>query len=279
MLRGRSATWGPQIILKDAAISCTRTGPNEISYIQNAHSLLIHLSLDSGWKLAVNSDRKYTSDILPGAIDLVPSNSQVLANWTGSMRGLRIDIDPKRLQRLAGAEFGNDSLEFQPPQFGFIDRHLHTLALWTLKELDIGDSLSPEALDALVTLSYTHVIRNYSSLRGRSIPNGGLSPTVLRKVKDYIQANNTKTPTIEELASVALLSPNHFIRAFKQSTGQSPHQFVLAARLANAKKLILTRDMSLNLIAISAGFSSHSHMTAQMKRLWGVTPSELRQKR
>lgn len=267
------------MILREAAISCTRTGPNEISYIQNAHSLLIHLSTDSRWRLAVNSDRKHTGVISPGSVDLVPSNSQVLADWAGMMHGLRIDINPAGLERFAGAEFGKGAFEFQPPQFGFIDKRLHTLALWMLKELGEGDALSPESLDALITVSYIHVLRNYSSLTGRPSPGGGLSPSALRKVRDFIHANKTRTLTTDELATIALLSPSHFVRAFKQSTGQSPHQFVLAARLSQARDLILARDLPLNVVAASVGFSSHSHMTAQMKRAWGFTPSELRRGR
>ena len=276
MLQGRSISWGPQIALHDAAISCTRTGPNEINFNQKAHSLLIHLSSDSGWNLAVNTDRKHTGVVLPGAIDVVPSHSQVLANWAGTMHGLRIDIDPARLERLAGGEFNNGSFDFEPPQFGFIDKHLHTLALWILKELHDGDALSSELLDALITVSYIHVLRNYSSLIGRSTPSGGLAPSALRKVKDFIHSNKARTLKTEELATVVLLSPSHFVRAFKQSTGQTPHQFILAARLDEARKFILARDLPLNLIATAAGFSSHSHMTAKMKRAWGVTPSTLR---
>lgn len=279
MLQGRSVTWGPQVFLGDAAISCTYTGPNEINYVQAAHSILIHLTPDAGWQLAVDSDRKSSGIVAPGAIDVAPANSQVSGKWTGRMYGLRIDIDQARLERLASVELGSAEFELQPPEFGFVDKHLHTLALWTLKELNDGDSFSTETLDALVTLSYVHVLRNYSSLAGRPSPTGGLSPKVLRKVKDFIHANRTRSLTIEELASVALLSPTHFLRAFRQSTGQSPHQFVLAARLAHARELILTGDAPLSSIAMSAGFSSHSHMTAQMKRAWGITPSEMRRKR
>ncbi|KQY49475.1 hypothetical protein ASD46_24690 [Rhizobium sp. Root491] len=276
MLKGRSLSWGPQIVLNGAAVCYTRTGSNEINYIQNAHALVIHLSPDSGWNLAVNTDRKYTGAILPGAVDVIPCNSQVLGTWTGTIDGVRIDIDPMRLERLAGAELSNSSFELQPPQFGFIDKQLHTLALWMLKELDDGDALSPELLDALITVSYTHVLRNYSTLTGRKIPSGGLSPLALRKVRDFIHANKTRTLTTEELATVAALSPSHFIRAFKHSTGQTPHQYILNARLDEARKLILGRDLPLNQIATAVGFSSHSHMTSQMKRAWGITPSELR---
>jgi len=278
MLNGRLKAWGPQVFLEGAAVSWTRTGPNEIYYTQNAHSLLIHLNPDSGWQLAVNSARKRHGLVLAGAIDIIPSNNQLSANWNGTMQGLRVDIDPTRLRHLAGMELDYESFELQPPEFGFIDKRVHALALWIQQELRNGQAFSAEAVDAFVTLSAIHLLRSYSSLAGKPTASGGLPPSTLRRVKDFIWENSATSCAIEQLSSLAGLSPSHFLRAFKQSTGQAPHQFVMATRLAQARRLILADDMPLSLIATQTGFSSHSHMTAQMKRAWGTTPSQIRRK-
>ncbi|WP_447410686.1 helix-turn-helix transcriptional regulator, partial [Clostridium perfringens] len=83
----------------------------------------------------------------------------------------------------------------------------------------------------------------------------------------------------ERLASITQLSPSHFLRAFKQTTGQTPYQYVIAARLAYARNLIINTDTTLGLIAKAAGFSSNSHMSATMQRIWNTTPSEIRKER
>jgi len=280
MLSGRSESWGPQIFIDDAAVSCTQTGPNEINYTQKAYSVLVHLTPGSNWRLAVNGDRKPTADVLPGAIDIITSFNQASAIWTGEMCGLRVDIDPDRFHRLAGLELGNESITLHPPEFGFVDRQLHSLAIWMQRELQCTENFSNEMLDAFVTAYSIHVLRHYSSLaQNRTTARGGLTPAVLRRVKDFIYANRTQCMTVEKLASVTNLSPSHFIRTFKQTTGQSPYQFVMDARLNYARELILKGELSFSMIAITAGFSSHSHMTAQMKRAWQITPSQLRMSR
>lgn len=280
MLSGRSSSWGPQIFLDDAGVCYTRTGPNKVSYNQNAYVFVLHLTADSKWRRAVNSDRMSSADLSPGAIDIIPSFSQLSATWTGEMCGVRVDIDPVRFHRLAGLEMGNDSFTLHPPKFGFVDRRLHSLSLWIERELQCAESFSNEMLDAFVTAYSIHVLRRYSSLaQPRTTARGGLTPVALRKVKEFVYANRTHSITVEQLAAVTNLSPSHFIRTFKQTTGQSPYNFVMGARLNYARELILKGDLPLSMIAITAGFASHSHMTAQMKRAWQTTPSQLRRSR
>lgn len=276
MLQGRSESWGPQAFLDGAAIANTHTGPNEIGFVHLAHTFVVHLGAMSQWEVAINSDRKTTARTIPGSIDIAPTNSDVYARWVKTKNSLRVDISAERLQRLAGREFDKDVFELRSPECGFVDKNALTLALLMQRELETGDAYSPEAMDALVTICATHLLRNYSSLSDWSFPKGGLTPLRLNRVKDFVHANVARTLTTEEMAGVAGLSPSHFTRVFRQTTGQSPHQFVVDARLCRARALIISHDEPFTSIAKSAGFSSHSHMTAQMRRYWGLTPSEIR---
>ncbi|MEG4942592.1 helix-turn-helix transcriptional regulator [Microcoleus sp. F4-D5] len=79
----------------------------------------------------------------------------------------------------------------------------------------------------------------------------------------------------KELAGIAQLSPYYFSRAFKQSVGISPHQYVIQQRVERAKQLLLQGNMSLYEIAIACGFTHQSHLTRHFKRLTGVTPKTL----
>src|SRR3546814_9953638 len=82
-----------------------------------------------------------------------------------------------------------------------------------------------------------------SGSRGRICPappprRGGLAPAVLRRVIDFAEANLGSALAIGDLAEVAGLSPYHFARMFKRSTGESPHGFVLRRRIERAKALL-----------------------------------------
>ncbi|NJS10840.1 MAG: helix-turn-helix transcriptional regulator, partial [Microcoleus sp. CSU_2_2] len=68
------------------------------------------------------------------------------------------------------------------------------------------------------------------------------------------------------------ISSYHFCRLFKQSTGFSPHQYVIQQRVERAKQLLRQGQMSIGEIAIACGFSHQSHFNRHFKRLTGVTP-------
>jgi AraC family transcriptional regulator len=72
------------------------------------------------------------------------------------------------------------------------------------------------------------------------------------------------------------LSPYHFSRQFKRSTGLSPHQYVVRKRVERAKELLINTDLTLYEVAISVGFVDQSHLAKHTKRLLGVSPKYLR---
>jgi AraC family transcriptional regulator len=83
------------------------------------------------------------------------------------------------------------------------------------------------------------------------------------------------SPTLEQMAAVAHLSPYHFARQFKATTGLPPYQYVIASRIERAQHL-LRRDDELGLgeVALRVGFSDQSKFSFHFKRLIGVTPRQ-----
>lgn len=274
-------TWGPQLFLDGGAVAYTKTRPNQTKVIQPAHLILVHLDVEPQWGRALNSDRRISGVAPVGAIEIVGAGNEAFASWSSEKRSLRVDIDPARMERLAGAEFDKSAFEIQTPRFGLVDKKAHMLASLLQMEIMRGDATSREVLDALVTVFSIHTLRNYSSFEMKllSSVNGGLAPVTWRRVQEFIFENLGKPLALEQMASVAGLSPSHFLRSFKKTTGQSPHQFVITARLNHAQDLIRNSNLDFSVIAESAGFASHSHMTAMMKRVWGSTPSRIRNDR
>jgi len=104
-----------------------------------------------------------------------------------------------------------------------------------------------------------------------------LSQHKLRAVVEFIHDHLGAELTLDRLAAVVHLSPYHFARLFKNSTGLPPRQYVIARRVERAKELLRERDpLPLVEVAIEAGFSSQSHLTRHFKRLLGVTPRRFR---
>ncbi len=82
---------------------------------------------------------------------------------------------------------------------------------------------------------------------------------------------------LDALAAIADLSPKHFARAFRQSTGMPPHRWLIQRRIDRAKALLRTTDTTLVEIALACGFADQSHFTASFRKLVGLTPGSLRQ--
>ncbi len=104
---------------------------------------------------------------------------------------------------------------------------------------------------------------------------GGLSPTPLRLVIDYINDYLDQELGLEELAAIAQLSPYRFCRSFKRSTGFTPHQYVIRQRVERAKLLLKDGKMGISEVAVACGFTHQSHLNRHFKRLTGVTPKKI----
>ena len=72
------------------------------------------------------------------------------------------------------------------------------------------------------------------------------------------------------------MSQYRFARAFKQSTGIPPHQYLLSQRIERAKKLLALTQLQIADISYHLGFASQSHFTATFRRFTKVTPKAYR---
>lgn len=134
----------------------------------------------------------------------------------------------------------------------------------------LGGRLYSETLGTQLAI---HLLRNYSvyplQLKQHS---GGLSPSKLQKVIEYIEANLASKIGLNNLAQVAQISPSYFLRLFKQSTGATPHQYVTQRRVELGKRLLKQGKLPIIEIAMTCGFNSQSSFTKTFRRVVGITP-------
>jgi AraC family transcriptional regulator len=145
-------------------------------------------------------------------------------------------------------------------------------------ELTAGGAGGPLAAESLANLLAVHLLRHALAPRRPERGRGGTLPRGrLRAVVEYVEEHLDAGLTLEQMAAAAQLSPYHFARQFKATTGLPPHQYVIARRVEWAKQLLQGGgDLSLAEVAASAGFWDQSHFTHHFKRLVGVTPGQFR---
>src|SRR5260221_82315 len=97
----------------------------------------------------------------------------------------------------------------------------------------------------------------------------------LVRAVEYIQDQLDTDLTVSGIAQAVSMSPYHFMRLFKESTGQSPHQYVIEARVRKAKELLTTGKFTISEAAHHVGFVDQSHLTRHFKRVFGMPPKTL----
>lgn len=108
---------------------------------------------------------------------------------------------------------------------------------------------------------------------------GGLAPWQIRKVASYVEAHLGRSIRNEDLAALVRLNPSHFGRAFRNSFGEPPHEYVMRRRVERAQGLMLSTGASLADIALDCGLADQSHLTRLFRRIVGESPRAWRRAR
>jgi AraC family transcriptional regulator len=107
----------------------------------------------------------------------------------------------------------------------------------------------------------------------------GLAPWQVRRVLTYIDANLERSIKNKDLAAIARLSVFHFNVAFRNSVGNSPHEYIIRRRMERAQGLMLSTEMSLSEIAAECGLADQAHLTRLFHRVVGASPAAWRRAR
>ncbi|RYE45756.1 MAG: AraC family transcriptional regulator, partial [Hyphomicrobiales bacterium] len=110
-------------------------------------------------------------------------------------------------------------------------------------------------------------------------PGGRLSDRQLNLVIDFIEANLQHGIGLAELAGVAGLSRFHFSRAFKATTGTSPHAFVQKRKIERACSMLADSDLPIEAIAAAVGFKGASQFRRVFGEIVGLSPVQYRRYR
>ena len=129
--------------------------------------------------------------------------------------------------------------------------------------------LRPKLFGATPT-SYANATPPVTYLRG------GLPPRVVRRLREHIDSNIDRRISVEALAKLANLSVCYFVRAFKQSVGVTPHDYLIRRRVKRTMELLSGTDMSLSEIALAAGFADQSHCARRFRQHVGMSPRDYR---
>jgi AraC family transcriptional regulator len=153
------------------------------------------------------------------------------------------------------------------------DAVIGDMSLALLPALRAGEQASRIFVDHVSLAFAAHMAHAYGGIRALNhVPKGGLAPWQERQAKDMLRADLSGATPLTSIAAACGLSPSHFARAFRKSTGMPPHAWLNKIRIERAMALLRQRDQSLSAIAFECGFVDQSHFTRVFVRRIGLTP-------
>jgi len=105
---------------------------------------------------------------------------------------------------------------------------------------------------------------------------GGLGPARLRTITELVHGRMEDELSLLEMAQAVDLSPTHFSRMFRKSTGETPHQFVLRNKIDRAKEMLRVPATRVLDVAVACGFKTQQHFARVFRHVCGTSPREYR---
>lgn len=202
--------------------------------------------------------------------------SQLCRGAGGAQRRVCCHYTAPALERLAGLGGGWQEaalLAGLDVQSKPIKRGLLQLAQ-EVAEPGLRSAQLVEALGGVLAVELARYLQR--AVSPAPVQGSGLAGWQLRRITDYVQSFVDPAPTVGRLAELCEISPRHFRRAFKQSTGQTVSAFLDDARMLKAQNLLVETGLSLKEIAYRLGYSSPSSFSVAFSRAQGTTPKQFR---
>ena len=214
----------------------------------------------------------------PGVVIIIPEGASSRWDIPKPVDVVQLYLPHSTLVRVAG-----EAVTTRPADL--LERTAHPDAITSRLLLSAADVLEGnEALDSLFRQQLTDLLATRMLAAHAGAPTavqpivGGLAPRVLMRAIERLRSESEADVSLAALAADAGLSRFHFCRAFKESTGLSPHAWLRQRRLEQAMQMLRDPDVSVVTVAAALGYASQTAFAAAFKRLTGDTPTDWRRR-
>jgi len=213
---------------------------------------------------------------VPGDISVTPAGICYAAHWEEELEYLTVFLTEDYLKRTT-IDFEANRNARIVLSCGPQDPLVRSIGMALADEVDNDQPAGKLYAESLVNTLAVHLLRHYSTdSLVDDLQFGGLPAHKLRRVTEFIEENLDRDLELAEIAQAAELSPYHFARSFKQTTGFTPIQFLMQRRIELAKRLLTEEDAPIVEVGLRAGFKNQSHFTTLFRKLTSLTPKAYR---
>jgi AraC family transcriptional regulator len=197
--------------------------------------------------------------------------------WVGLMNVPHLQLGISDAALMAASHEPSGEVELHPHR-KFADSRLGALVTAVHAEMVAGFPSGRLFLDSIEQAMAVALVTGQAvRYRPVTISRGGLGPARLRRITDLVHARLEDELGLDELAQSVGLSTAHFARMFRQSTGETPHQFVLRQKVERAKAMLRAPGARVLDVAVACGFKTQQHFAQVFREVCGISPTGYRQ--
>ena len=237
--------------------------------------LVLHTgaALQQDWR---NEGKTFRTLTTPGSVHLLTPGPERSLSHRNQLDCIVLSIEPRYIHRALEDSPRSEGIEVIE-RFASADPQIERLVKALRAETRAGAPTGTLFGQSIATALAIYLAQRYSSfpLALRSY-RGGMPRTRLNRVLEYIAAELQEDLSLAVLAEIAGMNLFYFSRLFKQSTGLSPHRYVLEQRIRRSQHFLRTSDMTILEASVRTGFSDQGHFTKVFRRVVGVTPTDYR---
>jgi AraC family transcriptional regulator len=218
--------------------------------------------------------RRYEGPTYPGQISILGRGTPAYWQWTGKPSSIHVSLSHRLLEAAAvHGGFASAGLEIIG-EVSTTNDEIHRLMALLASEVNNGGLHGRLFAEVVGQAMASTLLRQHSNRTSRiCVRRRILTSVVLDRTLEYLHANYYLDIGLADLAKIAQISKFYFARMFKNTTGYSPHQFLIVLRIRKAQDyLIRYKDSTLSDTAVSVGFSDQSHFCRHFKSVVGETP-------
>jgi AraC family transcriptional regulator len=213
-----------------------------------------------------------------GVVTIIPAGSSARWDIPGLVNVVQLYLPHTTLERVA-AEADQARSDNLLERTGHPDTITSRLLVSAADALEGNETLDALFRHQLTDLLATRLLAAHAGTPSTFQPiTGGLAPKTLLRAIERLRSNSDADVSLAALASDAGLSRFHFCRAFKESTGLSPHAWLRQHRLEQAMNMLRDTDASVVSVAAELGYASQTAFAAAFRKLTGETPSDWRRR-
>jgi AraC family transcriptional regulator len=213
----------------------------------------------------------------PGSITLIPDSHDGHWDIAGPIEVSHVYLTEQRLQHCADVLAGGQRIELLD-RVGFEDPAAAHILQMLSQSSALNDPASRLFVEQAIDLLCTQLIRAHSSIGAlpQAEPRRGLADWQVNRVASYMRDFLDRDIGLDEMAALVGLSRFHFCTAFRRATGASPHHYLTALRMAQARKLLAEPSLPIIQVALAVGYQTPAAFTASFRKANKMTPSEFR---